>query len=79
LEVVLKKEYVENVEISLQESNVTLSFAEEEGYDYEVYQSVEPDRNFQIVDNGNWQNSYTWVNSISEAKMFYKIRRILSE
>ncbi|MFO7897112.1 MAG: M14 family zinc carboxypeptidase, partial [Candidatus Cloacimonadales bacterium] len=79
LDIVLKKEYVENPSIEIIDNELVLSFEEEDGYDYIVYQSVEPDNSFQVVDSGVWLDSHTWKNTISSDKMFYKIKRELQE
>jgi carboxypeptidase T len=69
--------FVEDVSISFTGNSVELSWQLEEGFDYEVYSSHLPYSEFQLDVDGILEGN-SWQKVISEAKEFYKVRKIPS-
>ncbi|KQC10639.1 MAG: hypothetical protein APR54_00050 [Candidatus Cloacimonas sp. SDB] len=69
--------FVEDVSISFTGNSVELSWQLEEGFDYEVYSSDLPYSEFQLDLDGILEGN-SWQKTISEAREFYKVRKIPS-
>ncbi|MBN1948846.1 MAG: hypothetical protein JW784_03810 [Candidatus Cloacimonetes bacterium] len=76
LDVVFGTNYVEDVQIELTSSQVTLHWTPEQGFNYIVYSSSEPGGVFSPDLTGEFLEASTWVCPMLADKKFYRVEKI---
>jgi len=76
LDVIFGSEFVQEINIEISGDNVVLSWQEQGGYGYEVLSSPDAYGSFTTDNSGIFSGSGSWESPLTEAKLFYKIKKI---